>query len=59
MLQSIINSAAFKAVSLWFSRLICPEVETASHAVGSHRMGSVTSSFVEYGYWPDSAHHPG
>jgi hypothetical protein len=59
MFQSIINTAAFKAISLWLSRLTCPEVATASHEVGSHQMGSVASSFVDYGYWPDSARRPG
>lgn len=59
MLQSIIHSTMFKGFSLWFARLCSPEVETASHSVGGHRMGSVTSSFVAYGNWPDSARRPG
>ncbi len=48
-------SRTFKALSDWFANLTCPEVETASHHVGHHHMGSMTSSFVDYGRWPDSA----
>lgn len=59
MFHSIISSGAFRALSQWFSRLSCPEVATASHEVGGHQMGSMTSSLVEYGYWPDSARRPG
>ncbi len=50
-----IISRAFKALSQWFVTLTCPEVETASHRVRHHQMGSMTSSFVDYGRWPDSA----
>lgn len=55
--MSIFNSRAFKALSQWFARLSCPEVATASHPVGHHHMGSVASSFVDYGRWPESARH--
>lgn len=53
--MSIINGRTLKALSQWFARLTCPDVATASHQVGHTHMGSFTSSFVDYGRWPDSA----
>ena len=51
----IFAGRALKSLSRWFAKLACPEVATASHPVGHHHMGSVASSFVDYGRWPDSA----
>jgi hypothetical protein len=56
MFRSIINNPALQSLSGWLSRLCLPEVATASHEVGRHHhIGSMTSSYVDYGRWPDSA----
>jgi hypothetical protein len=56
MFQSIISNPVVQSLSGWLSRLCCQEVATASHEVGRHaHMGSVASSYVDFGRWPDSA----
>lgn len=51
------RSPLLRALSQWFSRLLCPEAATASHDVGRHQLGAVASSYVDYGRWPEAARH--